>query len=219
MLEQKEPSEAWRSLLLRTPATELHQACMHYRESRRLEQTGYVGILRERLRWQIRPYLPEFLQLPFQAEVGATGLQEALASASVYFRDKTLPSHTTSVEFLPAAFGRQLFAADGNVVPEVWELGLAVAVRDAVRARELYLTGSRRYISFWNMVYSDEQWERERPQIYGPRSAKEDCDAFLDRMQRELNEQAARTESGLPDNPYASIKDGRLKLSKDQADP
>jgi len=105
MLEQKEPSEAWRSLLLRTPATELHQACMHYRESRRLEQTGYVGILRERLRWQIRPYLPEFLQLPFQAEVGATGLQEALASASVYFRDKTLPSHTTPVEFLPAAFG------------------------------------------------------------------------------------------------------------------
>jgi hypothetical protein len=73
MLEQKEPTEAWRSLLERTPAAELHRACTHYRESRRLEQTGYVGVLRERLRWQIRPYLPEFLQLPFQAEAGAAG--------------------------------------------------------------------------------------------------------------------------------------------------
>jgi TnpA family transposase len=218
MLEQKEPTEAWSSLLERTPAAELHRACTHYRESRRLEQTGYVGVLRERLRWQVRPYLPEFLRLPFQAEAGAAGLQQALASASVYFRDKTLPPQTTPVEFLPAAFRRQLLDTEGNVVPEVWELGLAVAVRDAVRARELYLSGSRRYVSFWNMVYSDEQWARERQHIYGPRSAKADCDAFLDRMQRELDQQAAQTEKGLPDNHYASMKDGRLKLSKDKAD-
>ena len=218
MLEQRQPTEAWETLLERTPAVELRRACVHYRESRRLEQTGYVGVLRERLRWQVRPYLPEFLQLPFRAEAGATGLQQALASASIYFRDKKLPSQTTPVEFLPAAFRRQLFDADGKVVPEVWELGLAVAVRDAVRARELYLSGSRRYISFSNMVYSDELWERERQHIYGPRSAKADCDAFLDRMQRELDQQAAQTVKGLPDNPYASIKDGRLKLSKDKAD-
>ena len=198
MLEQRQPTEAWETLLERTPAVELRRACVHYRESRRLEQTGYVGVLRERLRWQVRPYLPEFLQLPFRAEAGATGLQQALASASIYFRDKKLPSQTTPVEFLPAAFRRQLFDADGKVVPEIWELGLAVAVRDAVRARELYLSGSRRYISFSNMVYSDELWERERQHIYGPRSAKADCDAFLDRMQRELDQQAAQTVKGLP---------------------
>lgn len=69
------------------------------------------------------------------------------------------------------------------------------------------------------MVYSDEQWERERAQIYGPRSAQADCDAFLDRMQRELDQQAAQTEKGLPANPYVGVKDGRLKLSKDKADP
>jgi hypothetical protein len=33
---------------------------------------------------EVRPYLPEFLQLPFHAEAGAAGLQQALASASVY---------------------------------------------------------------------------------------------------------------------------------------
>jgi len=37
-------------------------------------------------------------------------------------------------------------------------------------------------------------------------------------MQHELDQQAAQTENGLVDNPYASIKDGRLKLSKDKAD-
>jgi len=117
MLEQKEPTEAWRSLLQRTPAAELHRACTHYRESRRLEQTGYIGVLWERVRGQVRPYLPEFLQLPFQAEAGAAGLQQALAGASVYFRDKTLPSQTTPVEFLPAAFRRQLFDTDTSTWP------------------------------------------------------------------------------------------------------
>ena len=54
-----------------------------------------------------------------------------------------------------------------------------MAVRDAVRARELYFSGSRRYQSFWKMVYSDEQWKGERHQVYGPRSVKSDCDVFL----------------------------------------
>ena len=67
------------------------------------------------------------------------------------------------------------------------------------------------------MVYSDEQWKQERAQIYGPRSAKADCDAFLEHMQRELDQQASATEQGLPQNSYASIKDGRLKLSRDKA--
>ena len=204
--------------LERTPASELRRACVHYRESHRLEQTGYVGVLRERPQWQVRPYLEEFLQLPFQVEASATGLKQALAAASVYFREKKLPSRTP-VEFLPAAFRRQLFDADGNVVPEVWELGLAVAVRDAMRARELYLSGSRRHVSFWKMVYNDEQWKHERAQVYGPRSAKADCDVFLARMQRELDQQSEQTEAGLPDNTYASITKDRLKLSRDKADP
>jgi TnpA family transposase len=217
MLEQARPREAWEELLERTPATELRRACVHYRESRRLEQTGYVGVLRERRRWQLQPYLQEFLQLPFQAETGAASLKQALAAAAVYFQEKRLPSQKTPVEFMPAAFRRQLFDVDGNIVPEIWELGLAVAVRDAVRARELYLSGSRRYVSFWKMVYSDEQWKQQSAQVYGPRSAKADCDAFLERMQRELDQQASATEQGLAQNSYASIKDGRLKLSRDKA--
>jgi TnpA family transposase len=219
MLEQKKPQEAWGTLLERTPEAELRQACVHYRESRELEQTGYVGVLRERRQGQVQPYLKEFLQLPFHAETSSAGLKQALATASVYYREKHLPPKKTPVEFLPAAFRRQLIDADGNIVPEVWELGLAVAVRDAVRARELYLSGSRRYVSFWKMVYSDEQWKQERAEIYGPRSVKADCDAFLARMQSELDQQTAKTEEGLPQNSYASMKDGRLKLSRDKADP
>ena len=218
MLEQGQSREAWDELLERTPAAELRSACAHYRESRRLERTGYVGVLRERLRWQVHPYLPKFLQLPFQTEEGSPGLQHALATAAVYFRNKKLPAYAP-VDFLPPAFRRQLFDREGNMVPEVWELGLAVAVRDAVRARELYLAGSRRYVSFWKMIYTDEQWRREREQVYGLRSVKADCDSFLDRMQRDLDRQAAQTEQGLSENRYAKIRSGRLKLSRDDADP
>jgi Domain of unknown function (DUF4158) len=159
MLEQEQPHEAWKALLERTPAPGLRRACVHYRESRRLEQTGYVGVLRERSRWQVRPYLKQFLQLPFQAEASASGLKQALAAAAVYFRNQTL-SPKTPVEFLPAAFRRQVFDPEDNLVPEVWELGLALVVRDAMRGRTLYLPGSRSHVSFWKMVYSDEQWNR-----------------------------------------------------------
>lgn len=100
MLEQKEPKEAWEALLERTPPSELRQACVHYRESRRLEHTGYVGVLRERLRWQVRPYLKDFLALPFQTEANACGLKQALAAATAYFRDGELPPKTP-VEVLP----------------------------------------------------------------------------------------------------------------------
>jgi len=143
MLGQKEPKQAWEALLERTPPTALREACVHYRESRRLEHTGYVGVLRERLRWQVRPYLKDFLALPFEAETNASGLKQALAAAANYFRDRKLPSKTP-VEFLPPTFRRQVYDLDGRLVPEVWELGLAVAIRDALRGRALYLSGSRR---------------------------------------------------------------------------
>jgi TnpA family transposase len=218
MLDQAQAREVWEGLLARTPATELRSACRHYRESRRLEQTGYVGVLRDRLRFHVRPYLQRFLQLPFRSEASASSLAQALAKSSLYFRNKKLPAETP-VEFLPAAFRRQVFDQQGNLIPEVWELGLAVAVRDAVRARELYLEGSRRYISFWKMIYTDEQWRAERENVCGPRSGKADCDSFLDRMQRDLDWQASQTERGLQDNRYAKIRNGQLKLSRDEADP
>ena len=43
MLEQARPKEVWEALLERTAAAELRRACVHYRESRRLEQSGYVA--------------------------------------------------------------------------------------------------------------------------------------------------------------------------------
>lgn len=216
LLAQNKP--VWETLLERTPAEELRKACVYYRENRRLEQTGYVGVLRERSQWQVRPYLKEFLQLPFQTEATAAGLKHALAAATEYYRHRKLPAETP-VEFLPSAVRRQVHDDQGEIVPEVWELGLALAVRDALRARELFLSGSRRYVSFWKMVYSDEQWNQERKQVYGPRSAKADCDAFLNRMQKELDRQAELTRKGLANNGYASITNkGALKLSRDKAE-
>jgi hypothetical protein len=64
------------------------------------------------------------------------------------------------------------------------------------------------------MVYSDEQWKRERAQVYGPRSVRSDCEAFLDRMQRELDQQAEQTEAGLPHNSYSSINITTLSIDK-----
>jgi hypothetical protein len=122
MLEQEQPKEVWAVLLERTPAAELRNACVHYRESRRLEQTGYVGVLRERMQWQVRPYLKEFLQLPFQAEAGASGLKQALAAASIYYRDKRLLRILKRwQEARPTAEAPLRWTRTGNTdLPTVW---------------------------------------------------------------------------------------------------
>jgi TnpA family transposase len=220
MLASDQPNtNVFAALLARVSVEQLRQSCREYRDGRRLEEQGYLSVFREKLARQVRPYFREFLRLPFLAEQSAASLQEALQQAYFYFRDGKLPSKAVPLSFVPASLRRHLFDCEGKLVPEVWEIALAVGVRDALRARELYLSGSRRYVSFWKMVYSDEQWKTERQKTGNSAGSGASCDAFLHRLQQELDYYADATETGLVDNPYARMQAGRLRLHKDPSEP
>jgi Tn3 transposase DDE domain len=220
MLASDQPdTNVFAALLEKVSAEQLRQSCREYRDSRRLEEQGYLSVFREKLARQVRPYFREFLRLPFLAEQSAAPLQEALRQAYFYFRDGKLPSKTVPVSFVPASLRRHLFDREGKLVSEVWEIALAVAVRDALRARELYLSGSRRYVSFWKLVYTDEQWKAERQKLVSSKGSGSDCDAFLQRLQRELDYHADETEIGLANNPCVRMQSGRLRIRKDQPEP
>ena len=165
----------------------------------------------------MRPYLKEFLQLPFQTEASASSLKQALVAASVYFRDRMLPLQTpTSFCHRPSASNCSMPAAPsfrkcGNSDWR-WRCAMPCAGGCCI-CREAATTSL-----FGRWCTATSNGNRRRAD-YGPRSAKADCDVFLARMQRELDEQAEQTAAGLADNAYASITEDRLKLSRDPADP
>jgi len=59
---------------------------------------------------------------------------------------------------VPPALRPWLRKPDGAVDRRVWEIGLAMTVRDALKSGDLYLAASKRHVSFAHMIYNDARW-------------------------------------------------------------
>jgi TnpA family transposase len=101
--------------------------------------------------------------------------------------------------------------------PRAWELALAFAVRDALRSGDLYLADSRHHVSFWNLVQSTEQWTAQRAQAYVSLDLPTEADHAIERLRAQLDAAAEALVGGLAANPFASLKDGALVLSRRDA--
>jgi len=109
--------------------------------------------------------------------------------------------------------------ADGKLDRAIWEISLALAVRDALRAGSLFLVQSRDHVSFWNLIYDDPRWQQTREQAYQRLDLPADGQAFLARITAEFDQAARAAERGLPSNRFAAVRDGRLKLKRRDALP
>ena len=107
----------------------------------------------------------------------------------------------------------------GKLDRAIWEISLAFAVRDALRAGSLYLSKSRDHVSFWNLVYDDRNWRQTREQAYQRLNLPTDGQEFLTRITAEFDKVARAAERGLASNRFATIRDGKLKLKKRDALP
>lgn len=139
------------------------EAC---REFKRLEERGYQDELRAR-HHHLGRYLPAFLKLPLQAEPRGEKLLAAIELArDLEASKKRLLPVDTPLDFIPAAWHASLERKDGAIDRSLWEIGLALAVRDALRSGALYLPRSRHHVSFSHLIYSDDRWEQERKGAY-----------------------------------------------------
>lgn len=187
------------------------------REFKRLEERGYHDELRVR-HHHLSRYLPSFLKLPFQAEPGSESLLAAVALA----RDleashmRRLPPNTP-VAFIPAAWHASLKRKDGTIDRTLWEIGLALAVRDALRSGALYLPRSRHHVSFSHLIYSDDRWEREREGAYEQLALFSEGDEVVAHLTKEFEDVARHTAAGMSSNRFASVAEGRLKLHRRDA--
>ena len=92
----------------------------------------------------LRKYFADFIHLPFAAKQGS----EHLTQAADIIRKldvgdlKKLPS-AAPTNFVPKELRRALKDEHGNINRNTWEMGLALAIKDALRSGDLYLPQSR----------------------------------------------------------------------------
>jgi Tn3 transposase DDE domain len=106
---------------------------------------------------------------------------------------------------------------DGSLERKIWEIALSLAVRDALRAGNLHLAESRKHVSFWNLVYDENQWADEREKAYTALVLPNEAERVLEKLRQEYVEAVEQVECGLPDNPFAMVRDGRLHLKRPDA--
>jgi TnpA family transposase len=183
----------------------------------RLQAHGYVNQLRARY-GNFRRYFRHFIHLQFRAEPGSRALLHAVELLRQLDAGKlkalTLDVDTT---FIPAAWRSRLTADPRGIDRRTWEIGLALALRDALRAGEIYLPDSRRHVSFWELCYDCTTWENQRPVAYQALGLPVEADTALTQLVNEFRATAERTALNLPTNTFAEIVAGELRLKRDPA--
>ena len=173
------------------------------REFERLEDHGYQEQLRLR-HSHLRRYLPAFLKLPFQAEPGTQPLLRAIEIARQLDEagERALPMEAPT-DFMSVAWQNSYKQPDGRVDKRLWDIALALCVRDALRSGDLFLPESRHHVSFANLIYHEQRWRQERTAAYEQLSLFQESDEVVAHLCREFDHTARSAEQGMSQNPFA----------------
>ena len=122
------------------------------RTFKRLEERGYGDLLLARYP-SLRKYFAEFIHLPFAVEHGNDSLIQAIELIRQLDSGelKKLPQ-TAPTDFVPKELRRALKNQAGTLNRNAWEMGLALAIKDALRSGDLYLPQSKQHVSFWDLM-------------------------------------------------------------------
>ena len=110
-----------------------------------------------------------------------------------------------------------VFNEYGEVNKGAYEVCLTLSLREALGSGEIFVRGSRKYVSIASLLYPDDEWESRRAREYERFGLPEDPDEFLAALTQQLARAARATDEGFPENSFASIRRGRLKLAKEPA--
>lgn len=133
---------------------------------KRLEERGYCDLLIKRYP-SLRKYFSRFLLLPFEVAKGSGRLLKAIEIVRQLDSGqlKKLPSNVPT-GFIPKELMPSLKDQAGNINRNIWEIGLALAMKDALRSRDLYLPQSRQFVSFWDLTLSNSNWNEQQEVAY-----------------------------------------------------
>jgi TnpA family transposase len=180
---------------------------------KRLEERGYGEILLSRYP-SLRKYFADLIQLPFEATPGTEPLLNAIEQVRQLDAGtlKKLPDELPTA-FIPRELRRSLKGTDGKVQRNAWEMGVAIAVKEALRSGDLYLPKSKQHVSFWDLLLDENRWQETREASYEEIQQPFQT-AAKSRLVSQFHKAVEEAEKRFALDSFAEIKDGNLKLKK-----
>ena len=177
-----------------------------------LEERGYGDVLLKKYP-SLRKYFASFVQLPFEAEHGSQPLLKGIDIVRQLDAKqiKQIPSDAPT-SFVPKELRRALTDKSGKINRNAWEMGLALAIKDALRSGDLYLPQSKQHVSFWNMMLSETQYQIICESTAYQYPAPDEVRKILT---TNFEEEARTAQEKFPTDSFAEIVDGKLKLKRD----
>ena len=180
-----------------------------------LQAYGYINRLRSRYT-NFRRYFPRFIQLNFRAEPAGQAILEGIKVLRKLDSGelKALPDGV-ECSFVPEKFQKRLYANPTGIDRRTWEICLALALRDALRAGDIYLPESRRHVSFWELCYDRSAWQQQRLIAYRKLGLPVEADTATAKLVGEFTQTADRMATELPSNAFVAIVNNKLQLKRD----
>lgn len=181
---------------------------------KRLEERGFGDILLARYP-SLRKYFADFIQLPFECKPGSEPLMQAIrlireldAGTIVKLTDNA------PIRFVPKELRRSLKDKDGKLKRSTWELGVAMAMRDALRSGDLYLPKSKQHVSFWDMMLDERRWQDTRNRAYQVLQQPFQ-EAVKSTLTLQFHQSIGKALKCFGLDSFADIQDNQLKLKRD----
>jgi TnpA family transposase len=217
ILDYAIPDTELRALLLHAVDRERLAAQVAAAESWLTGKYSHVFNLVLQRFYYLRQYAPTFLEsLTFQVEAaGSTSLIQAIQ----LLRDmnqagkRKLPA-AAPLSFIPKKL-RPFVESDGEVHKPAWECALLTAIRDELKAGNIYVRQSKRFGRFADFFITERGWETQRERFFqqaGLPDRPEDVAAFLTAR---LNQAFDHFLEQLPHNTYAAVGDQGWQLAVD----
>lgn len=168
----------------------------------------------------IRQFAPTLLdQLDFRLEEGTQStIIEAVKLLQQMNEDnkRKLPDDAP-LGFIPKKL-RPLVEKNGEVSKRAWECALLTAVRDEIRAGNIFVQRSKRFGRFDDFFIDDAKWGKQRESFFTRAGLPVKAEAVEGYLTKRLNQAYDNFLESLPKNSYASVSENGWQLSVDPAD-
>lgn len=168
----------------------------------------------------IRQFAPTLLaQLDFhlEEETQSTIVKAAELLHEMNSSGKRKLPDDPPLDFIPKKL-RPLVEQNGEVSKRAWECALLTAIRDELKAGNIYVQRSKRFGRFDNFFIADSRWEKQRETFFTRAGLPEKAEDVSDYLTNRLNQAYDNFLQLLPSNSYASVNEKGWQLSVDLSD-
>lgn len=197
-----------------TRKSELQRARNDMHEYQMLSRFGYSNLIQNRYS-SMRRYFANFIRLPFLVEKGNQSLESSIRLIR-QLDDQEIPKIPLSADtkFMDKHLAISLRDEQGNIKRNLWEMGVAIAIKDTLRSGDLYVEQSNKYVSFWSLIYQDHEWGKEKEQSYQDLGFDQNSEHAVQVILHQFNASALLASKHFKQDDFAEIKNGKLILKK-----